>query len=244
MPNDTFTFKTEVFEGPLDLLLELIEGHKLLINDIALAKVCDEYIARVEALGDMPLAEASQFVALAATLLLIKSRSLLPSLALTEDEDRDIKELEYRLALYQIIQGAARVIARQFGKAPLPYGEPPRPEPLFVPDPQVTPATLYATIERIIAEFPADSPDLPQAEVAKIASLEEMIEALGKRISVALKLSFYDYAGFGKKEKADIIVTFLALLELVKQGMVRVTQRAAFEDILLENEELSQPRYE
>src|SRR5665647_135936 len=93
--------KTPVYEGPLDLLLELIEKRKLLINDIALATVTEEYIARVNSMESLPVGETAEFVALAATLLLIKSRSLLPMLTLSEDETRDIKELEYRLALYQ-----------------------------------------------------------------------------------------------------------------------------------------------
>src|SRR5665647_121039 len=93
--------KTSVYEGPLDLLLELIEKRKLLINDIALAAVTEEYIARINAMDTLPMGETAEFVALAATLLLIKSRSLLPLLNLTEEESKDIKELEYRLAVYQ-----------------------------------------------------------------------------------------------------------------------------------------------
>ena len=72
--------KTAVYEGPLDLLLELIEKRKLLINDISLAAVTDEYIARVNAMQELPVGETAEFVALAATFLLIKSRSLLPAL--------------------------------------------------------------------------------------------------------------------------------------------------------------------
>src|SRR3989338_4435492 len=94
--------KTEVFEGPLDLLLELIEKRKLLISDVSLAQVCDEYIAQINAMHEMPVGETAEFVSLAATLLLIKSHSLLPTLELSPDETGDIKELEYRLGLYQI----------------------------------------------------------------------------------------------------------------------------------------------
>jgi segregation and condensation protein A len=102
MPIDV---KTPIYEGPLEMLLELIEKRKLLINDISLAAVTDEYIARVNAMENLPVGETAEFVALAATLLLIKSRSLLPTLQLTDEGSRDIKELEYRLALYQLIKG-------------------------------------------------------------------------------------------------------------------------------------------
>ncbi|MGH7141312.1 MAG: segregation and condensation protein A [Minisyncoccia bacterium] len=241
---DPFTITTPVFEGPLDLLLELIEKRKLLINDISLASVCDEYISRVEAMEELPLDESSDFVALAATLLLIKSRSLLPALALSEDETRDIKELEYRLAVYKIIKESACTVERIFGTQTMYAGEPPEQGPLFVPDPELSVGRLHATIVRLIEEFPKLAPEPAQASVKKIISLEEMIEALGRRISSALKLSFREYAGFGKKEKQDIIVTFLALLELVKQGIIRAEQEAAFQDITLEHEGVERPMYE
>src|SRR5690348_15518485 len=105
MPIDV---KTPVYEGPLEVLLELIEKRKLLINDISLAEVTQEYIDRVQAMGELPIGEIADFVALAATLLLIKSRSLLPTLELSDNESRDIKELEYRLAIYQIIKEASK----------------------------------------------------------------------------------------------------------------------------------------
>src|SRR3989338_4175805 len=100
--------KTPVYEGPLDLLLELIEKRKLLINTISLSEVTNEYLERIKAMPELPLGETAEFVALAATLLLIKSRSLLHTLELSEDESRDIKELEYRLAIYQILKEAAK----------------------------------------------------------------------------------------------------------------------------------------
>jgi segregation and condensation protein A len=80
--------KTSVYEGPLDLLLELIEKRKLLINDISLAAVAEEYISKVNGMDELPVGETAEFVALAATLLLIKSRSLLPSLELSGEEER------------------------------------------------------------------------------------------------------------------------------------------------------------
>ena len=241
---EAFKIKTSVFEGPLDLLLDLVESRKLLINDIALASVCDEYIARVEAMGDMPLSESAEFVALAATLLLIKSRSLLPTLRLSEDESADIKELEYRLAVYQIIRDAARGLEKSFGRTPLLEGAHQDLEPQFVPDARLTLDVIRAAAQKLIDEFPKLAPQLPEAAVKKIVSLEEMIDDLGKRISSALKLSFREYAGVGKREKQDIIVTFLALLELVKQGMIRAEQGSAFDDIMLEHEGVLRPSYE
>src|SRR3989344_1726839 len=131
------TVKTSVYEGPLEVLLELIEKRKLLINDISLASVTDEYIARVNTMPHLPVGETAEFISLAATLLLIKSRSLLPNLQLSDDESRDIKELEYRLALYQLVKEASAGL----GAAKETYlyeGVAREMEPLYIPDPSVT----------------------------------------------------------------------------------------------------------
>jgi len=119
----TLVVKTPVYEGPLELLLELIEKRKLLINDISLAQVAEEYITRVNSMEELPVGETANFVALASTLLLIKSRSLLPSLTLTEDESRDIKELEYRLAVYQLLKEVAGSVRGAFKNPILHEGE-------------------------------------------------------------------------------------------------------------------------
>src|SRR3989344_8933887 len=129
--SSTLHVKTPVYEGPLDLLLELIEKRKLLINDISLAQVAEEYIARINSMDELPVGETAEFVALAATLLLIKSRSLLPMLEISDDESRDIKELEYRLAVFQIIKTAAGDLRKEFNGPILYEGTPKDPEPLF-----------------------------------------------------------------------------------------------------------------
>ncbi len=92
--SDSFAVKTEVFEGPLELLLELVEKRKLLINDISLAPVTDEYMQAVSQMQEMSLPGTAQFVVLAATLLLIKSKSLLPIHYLTDQEESSIDEIE------------------------------------------------------------------------------------------------------------------------------------------------------
>ncbi len=241
----TLVVKTPVFEGPLQLLIELIEKRKLLINDISLAKVTDEYIKRVSEMEELPLGEASDFIALAATLLLIKSRSLLPSLELSEEETRDIKELEYRLALYQILKGAARGLGKSLELPPLWEGKSLPPQVFFVPDTRATVSELHAVMRRLIEEFPMFS-QLPKVAVAKAISLEEMIDKLARRVSAAIQLSFREFSGHGKPtaEKRDVVVSFLALLELMKQGIIRATQQKPFSDIVLEGGSVSTPSYE
>lgn len=231
--------KTPVYEGPLEVLLELIEKRKLLINDISLAAVTDEYIARINGMSALPVGETAEFISLAATLLLIKSRSLLPSLDLSDEESRDIKELEYRLALYQIIKDASRSLGAL--ELPMLYeGRPQELSPLYVPDPSATAASLRAAAQTLIDGFPTTLA-LPQVQVKKIISLEEMIDSMAARISQAFKMSFKEFTG--TKERGEIIVGFLALLELVKQGILKAEQETHFGDITLESDAVSTPSY-
>ncbi len=231
--------KTAVYEGPLEVLLELIEKRKLLINDISLASVTDEYIARVNAMPHLPVGETAEFIALAATLLLIKSRSLLPNLELSDDESRDIKELEYRLALYQIIKEASVGLGR-VEEVYLYEGRTKELEPLYIPAPEATLSSLRAAAQTLIDGFPTTL-SLPKVEVKKIISLEEMIDTMAARISRAFKMSFKEFAG--KKERGEIIIGFLALLELVKQGIIKAEQESHHGDITLESHTVSTPSY-
>ena len=247
----THIVKTSVYEGPLDLLLDLVEKRKLLINDISLASVTDEYIARIGSMSEMPVGETADFVALAATLLLIKSRSLLPSLTLSEEESKDIQQLEYRLAVYKIMKEAAQGL-RFGGSAVLYDGPAPQQEPLFLFDTNITFASLGAAAQALIENFPAVVA-LPKVAVKKIATLEEMIEKLAARVSSAFRLSFKDFnaatasgAEIQTREeiKHTMIVSFLALLELVKQGIIKANQSGNFGDIMLEADSVSTPAYE
>ncbi len=235
---------TPVYEGPLDLLLDLIEKRKLLINDISLASVTDEFLSRIQSMEEMPVGDTADFVSLAATLLLIKSRSLLPLLELSGEEQQDIQELEYRLAVYQIIKNAARGLDHAKG-APLYALEAPEFKPLFVPDASVTLESIRAATRALIESFPTQVM-LPSVAVKKIISLEDMIGKLSERVSSAFRLSFKEFSGMaqGRAEKGEIIISFLALLELVKQGIIRASQESEYGDITLENDAVTTPSYE
>jgi segregation and condensation protein A len=238
---EALVVKTSIYEGPLDLLLELIEKRKLLINDISLAQVAEEYITKIHTLEELPVGETAEFVSLAATLLLIKSRSLLPTLELSADEERDIKELEFRLEVYKIIKEAGKSLIERL-RAPILYeGAWREPEVLFLPDAHITAQTLLEHARMLIEGFP-QALALPKVEVKKAITLEDMIDHLSQRVTRAMKLSFKEFAG--RKEKAEVIVGFLALLELVKQGIIRASQSTDFGDIYLESDSVSTPTYE
>ena len=86
MEQPVYTVKTEIFEGPLDLLLTLVEKRKLFINDISLSQVADDYVLHIKQYSEFPVGEVANFVLVASVLVLIKSKSLLPKLDLTQEE--------------------------------------------------------------------------------------------------------------------------------------------------------------
>src|SRR6478609_2971026 len=95
-----FAVKTPVYEGPLDLLLDLVEKRKLFVSDVSLAQVTDDFIKYIESHEEFPISESAEFIVIASTLMLVKSRSLLPMLELTQEEEASIEDLEKRLVLY------------------------------------------------------------------------------------------------------------------------------------------------
>lgn len=237
-----FTVKQDKFEGPLELLLDLIEKRKLFVSDVSLAKVADDYIAYVQTLSDFPVADSAHFVLVASTLLLIKSKSLLPTLDLTADEQASIHDLERRLKIYERMRALSQGIKPLFGKNILfPRGER-KLDPVFSPDESMTIPNLFAAAQRVLQNLPKKE-FLPKVVVDKVISLEEMITDLTKRVTASLKMSFKEFAGAHKAEKVNVIVSFLAMLELVKQGIINVTQEKHFEDIHMETEAIGVPKY-
>jgi len=237
----SFSIKSGSFEGPLELLLDLIEKRKLLINDISLAAVTDEYIAYVRELQENRLVETSHFVLTASTLLLIKSKSLLPVLELTEEENQSVHDLEHRLKLYQLYRTRALALAQQFDVCRL-YERTHIPDttPRFTPDRYTDLTMLQSALAEVIQRFPKMI-KRPEVTARKIISLEEMIKRVEERVTRQFKLSFKDFVA--STERAHVIVGFLAVLELVKQGSVMVEQEARFHDITIEKGDVHTPRY-
>lgn len=232
---ETFQIKTPVFEGPLDVLLDLIEKRKLLINDISLAQVADDYIAYIKSFETLPVEHAADFVFIASTLVLIKSKSLLPTLPLTPEEEGSIEDLERRLAEYKRIKELSVHVRKLFGEHVIFERTPSRiMTPVFSPTGEVTKEGILSSIQTILNSLPKKQ-FMPKAVVAKVISLEEMMDKLTERIKENIKMSFKDFVG-GTKERVNVIVGFLALLELVKQGAIAVAQQGNFDDIHIEVE--------
>ncbi len=246
MKEAPYTVKTEVFEGPLDLLLELVTKRKLFVNDVSLSEVTDDFILYLEKHDEFPIGESAEFIVVASTLMLIKSRSLLPMIELSDEEEESIHDLENRLALYARVKTLAVGLKNIFGKKII-FEKTPSKNHLvvFSPDSKTDTANLLLALERVIESLPQKL-TLPKVIVRKVISLEEMITRLSERISKASKINFKDFhatkGALTYEKKVSIIVGFLAMLELVKRGAIRVTQEGAG-DIEMENESVQAPVY-
>lgn len=237
----TYTVRAGSFEGPLELLLSLIEERKLFVNEISLADVTNEYIAHLKSLStgstNQHIANVSYFIVIASTLILIKSKSLLPNLSLTEDEEEKIEDLEQRLKLYRCIKNISFEVKKQFGVSII-FQPCDRvwSEPLFSPDPEMTLPILASSIQEVLKNIPVEKEILPEVEIRKVINIDQMIDNLTDRIQEAMTVSFKQFSqsqGAENKEEArvHIIVSFLAMLELVREGIIDVIQNVSFEDI-------------
>ncbi len=238
-----FTVKTQTFEGPLDLLLDLIEKRKLFINDISLAKVTDDFIEHVRRFDNLPIADSAHFILIASTLLLIKSKSLLPELPLSEEEQGNIHDLETRLKIYKKIKEASLHISSIFGQQMIFAPAQARTRQIiFMPDPEFNINKALECLNDLIKRLPKKEA-LPKALVRKVISLEEMIGTLTTRITKTLRLSFKEFSGEHRGNRVNVIVSFLAMLEMVKTGILHASQDSAFGDIQMETKEVGVPRY-
>ncbi len=242
-----YKVKTQSFEGPLDLLLDLIEKRKLFVSDISLSEVTDDFISYIKTHEEFPISESAEFILIASTLMLIKSRSLLPSLELTEEEESSIDDLENRLREYAMAKAQAQKIREMFGKNIIFEKIPVKKfNVVFSPTSEITIDAINESMERIFMSLPKKE-IVPKAIVKKMISLEETIEKLSERISKNVRMSFKEYTNHSggkitQEEKVMIIVGFLAMLELVKRGAIRVSQEEKGE-IEIESDGIGLPTY-
>ncbi len=241
-PKTGFSIKTSSYEGPFEMLLDLIESRKLLVNDLALASITEDFVTHVRSQATFPVEETANFIQIAATLLLIKSKSLIPDLTLTDEETADVEDFKRRLEAYEKVREAARELSRIFGKMVMvPAGER-VPEVTFAPSRDLSKDALAEAFARIIAAREAVE-ELPEARVKPLVTIEEMMGRLAARVQSAMTLSFKEFSG-GIKEKVEVIVSFLALLELVKQGAIAAEQYDIHGDIRIKHTaSTTVPRY-
>lgn len=237
-----YRVKTPQFEGPFGLLLDLVEKRKLFINDVSLSDVTEDFLNHMNKLssaGAVHPAEIASFVSVASTLILIKSKSLLPNLNLTSEEEGDIKNLEERLRLYKLFIELGGNIKSNFGKkiifAPMARKNDVL---VFLPDSQITKESMMSFARDVLGGMP-QKVALPEVEVRKVINIEEIINKLTERIQNAMKINFSEFAGKSKsgshtrEEKVLVIVSFLAMLELMRNGILHAVQSDNSEDIII-----------
>jgi segregation and condensation protein A len=234
--------RTEVYEGPFEVILDLIEKRKLSVNELSLAQITDDYIQFVRSQGDFPMEQAAQFIGIAATLLLIKSRSLIPELELSGEEEEDVDDLKKRLQEYERAREQARELSRLFGRSVMVAAGERAPEVFFAPSRDMTTDNLVLALRDALAALEKAAEKLPEARVRALVSIEEIMDTLLVRVQKAMSLSFKEFSSTAT-ERVEVIVSFLALLELVKQGAVDALQHESFQDIQITNTSTSLPHY-
>ena len=229
----TFAIKQEKFEGPLDLLLELIDKEKLSINEISLAKVADDYIAYVKSLEKINPESLAEFLVVAAYLCLIKSRSLLPHLQINEEEEESLEELAKRLEEYKRIKEMSLKIKQLVAEKRYIFSREGFVgiEPIFYPPPKLTVGLLRDGFARFLETLPQIS-KLAEEKIKKIISLEGKIKEIQSLLSEKIENAFSAIVK-GSREKVEIIVSFLAILELSKQKFLELKQENLFDDIVI-----------
>ncbi len=229
-----YQIKTQQFEGPLDLLLELIEKDDLDITKMSLAKVTDEYIAKLKDIENgITMAEMSEFLEVAARLILIKSKALIPSFALTEEESLSAEELELRLREYKRFKEAGEIFRRKFSKKLFSFDKLAdfSEEIVFSPPPDIGANELKSVFEDIIGHISTEE-ILEEEVVIEKVSIEEKIDHILNNIEQRMTTCFKELHKNGSR--VEVVVTFLALLELLKQKHIQASQDDIFGEIKIE----------
>lgn len=241
------SYKLEHFEGPLDLLLHLIEKNKVNIYDIPIVTITEQYLDYVNHMDTEDLNLVSEFLVMAATLLDIKARMLLPKEVDEEGEEEDPRAelvarlLEYKYYKYMSLELRDREVGadRILYKPPTVPAEVAKYEPPVNLDQLLSGMTLAKLKEifRLVMKRTEERVDPIRSRFGNIrkepVSLEDKI---GSVMNYARKHRRFSFRGMlmGQADKTEVVVTFLALLELMKLGKIRLTQEHLFDDMLIE----------
>ncbi len=229
-----YNVRLKQFEGPLDLLLDLIDKEKLNITEISLAQVADQYLDYIERQEEINLANLADFLTVASKLILLKSKLLLPLLTV-EEEEGEVVDLAQQIAEYKKFKDIAGRLEKILLRNKFSYSRETLAgvKPLFNPPKNVGSKDLKQTFEAILLQVPVMD-KLEEERIKKVVSLREKIDNLKRTLREKVKISFSKLLKnqSGKKaDKVETIVSFLAMLEMVKQKVVVVEQREMFYDI-------------
>lgn len=249
----SYEVKLEAFSGPLDLLLHLIHRLEIDIYDIPMAQLTAQYMDHIHAMQELELNEASEYLVMAATLLAIKSRMLLPiHEGEVDDSDFEIEqqdprdELVARLIEYKKYKEAAITLQQYETERALVYTRPPTDLTPFIQEEQqltlfdanVNVYDMLAAFQKLLRRKQLTKPLHTRIARQEISVKDKMRDVMSALKNTGGRALFSEL--FSAEDKATLIVTFLSLLELMKRQIVIVEQQHNFEDftILLEKEDL------
>ena len=233
-----YNIKIEQFEGPLDLLLQLTEQEKLDITRVSLAQIADQYLQYISQAENITLQNLADFLSVASKLILIKSKALLPLLEFSPEEEEEIKDLEHQLAEYKkfkeaagglnlLLQNPLRFFARE---SFLGQGV------VFYPPEKITSEDLRKAFSKVLGEIPVVE-KLEQEMIKEVLTLEEKIVHLQETLRQKVQTSFAELIA-NATDKVEVVVSFLAMLEMVKQKLIHVEQGELFSEIRLKYKEI------
>ena len=241
------TVKLQVFEGPLDLLLHLLEKNKVNIYDIPIVEITNQYMEYIREMERQDLNIVSEFLVMAATLLDIKSRMLLPKEETEEEEEDPRAELVQKLLEYKMYKCMSYELKdRQVDAAKVLFKIPTIPEEVKQYEEPVDLEELLSdlTLKKLNAIFKSiikkqeDKIDPIRSKFGKIekeeVSLEERMAYLEQYAITHRRFSFRELLE-AQSSKMEIIVTFLSILELMRIEKIYISQEHIFEDILIES---------
>lgn len=215
------------FKGPLGVLLELIERHQLEVSQVSVGTITSEYLEKVRGLEAVSAEDLSEFLQLGARLLYIKSLSLLP-LSDSDEQARELEQLSLELAEYRRFQAAAKLLDARSSSRTWQRPTAPRLKPHELPLPALGLEQLAEAFTRALKFAPVASP-------GGVMTPHLSIETVTQNLRQLLPAGFELHTIIERcRDRLEIVVTFLALLELVRGGIARVTQAGQFDPILVE----------
>lgn len=240
-PSDAFRIALPNFEGPLDLLLHLIREHRLDIFDIPIALVTEKYLEHLDRMREVNLDIAGEFLVMASTLAHIKSRMLLPRqeaagvLQIEQEEQGDPRaELVKRLLEYQKYKAAAEQLIQQdiLDRDVFPRQVVVEEIPLTDDEIGLAEISIYKLIEALDRVLKELAPKLQHNVVRERMSLTDVVRRLASTLRGSGRVSFFSLFE-GARDKQQIIILFLAILQMCKLKLIQVRQEADLEDIIL-----------
>lgn len=231
-----YNLNLDNFSGPFDLLLKLLDEKKMDIKDVSLVAVTDQFLEFIKTREKIEIENLASFLAVAARLLFLKSKAILPSLEIIEDEEDEGESLEKNLERYKevkemalklksIAESGFQMFSREYSAKNIQG---------FYPPQNLTAEELGEIFSKVVQEYQRSTEEirvLQEESIQEIVSLEEKIIEIQKIVERKEKKNFNEI--IGNSSRVEIAVSFLALLELIKQDLICVCQGCEFGEICL-----------